>query len=606
METLQLDLGQTKETLTLLQELLRDQREALKRGESILDWEAQLSTWEDLVERLKKDTALENSARLGLLYEASKALNASLDWEKTIQNVIDAVIHISGAQRGMLMLLENGELEIKVTRSATGEPFSEADLAFSKSVVQTALEHGEPLLTSNAQIDPRFQGSESIFAFGLRSILCAPIIYQDSPLGVIYLENRIREGVFSHSDLATLAAFTSQAATALANAQTHYQIDQALADRVRELTLLQEMARDLNAGLDFNRVMEHSLEWAITTSGAQGGSLGIFHDGELRWVARQGEAIPEEAAITQALQQKKRHFAPDHLILPLLREGNSIGVFYLVAGKRPFTTEDLEFASRIADNAAIAVENARLYEALRQANQAKSEFVSFVSHELRTPMTSIRGYGDMLSKGVVGQLAPPQQEFVEAIRRNVERMSILVSDLLDISRIETGKLKLTPKALSLETVIEEAYRITCEKIQEKQQTFVKKLPDRLPPVLADPDRLAQILINLISNASKYTPNSGTITIEALPDAHHPDLVYCAVADNGFGISPEDQRRLFTKFFRSEDPSIREQVGTGLGLAITRHLVEMHGGEMLVESEKGKGSTFSFTVPIAKEAPQPSA
>ena len=250
METLQLDLGQTKETLTLLQELLHDQREALKRGESILDWEAQLSTWEDLVERLKKDTALENSARLGLLYEASKALNASLDWEKTIQNVIDAVIHISGAQRGMLMLLENGELEIKVTRSATGEPFSEADLAFSKSVVQTALEHGEPLLTSNAQIDPRFQGSESIFAFGLRSILCAPIIYQDSPLGVIYLENRIREGVFSHSDLATLAAFTSQAATALANAQTHYQIDQALADRVRELTLLQEMARDLKAGLD--------------------------------------------------------------------------------------------------------------------------------------------------------------------------------------------------------------------------------------------------------------------------------------------------------------------------------------------------------------------
>ena len=606
METLQINIGQAKETLDLLRELIHNQREALDRGEEPVDIKAQLVTWEKLIERLKKDASLENSARLGLLYQSSKALNATLDWEKTIQNVLDAVIQISGAERGMLMLLENDDLEIKVTRNAKGDPFNEADILFSKSVVQSSLERREPLLTSNAQIDPRFQNSESIFAFGLRSILCTPIIYQEEALGVIYLENRAREGVFSHNDLATLAAFTSQAAAAMANAQAHYQVDQALAERVRELTLLQEMARDLNAGLELNRVMEHSIEWAVTAAGAMAGSLGILTEDGLCWVARIGTVEPNEKTIMQALEQKKAIFATQHLIIPLVREDHSIGVFYLIAGKYAFTSDDMEFASRIADNAAIAVENARLYEALRQANLAKSEFVSFVSHELRTPMTSIRGYADMLNKGIVGELAPPQQEFVEAIRRNVERMRILVSDLLDISRIETGRLKLSPKALRLEDSVEEAYRIACEKIDEKEQTFIKELTAPLPLISADPDRLAQILINFLSNASKYTPEHGTITLKAHVDNKNPKFLYCAITDTGLGISPEDQAHLFTKFFRSEDPEVREQIGTGLGLAITKHLIEMHGGQIQVKSKKGQGSTFAFTLPIAEKTAPASA
>lgn len=239
------------------------------------------------------------------------------------------------------------------------------------------------------------------------------------------------------------------------------------------------------------------------------------------------------------------------------------------------------------------------------ANQAKSEFVSTVSHELKVPMTSIRGYNQLLASGMVGPLNEQQQDFLQRVENNVRRMMTLVSDLSDISRIETGQLRLEYTAVPIEEIVEEVVSVTQTNIEAKEQELMLGLPDSLPPVWADRNRLAQIMTNLISNANKYTPDGGKILINAKimearksSGALAKDCVLVAVKDTGIGIHPDDFPKMFQKFFRSEDEKTRQAPGTGLGLTITKSLVELQGGSIWFESEFRKGTTFYFTMPTA--------
>ena len=256
----------------------------------------------------------------------------------------------------------------------------------------------------------------------------------------------------------------------------------------------------------------------------------------------------------------------------------------------------MAFVLRLADHAAIAIENARLFGEVRRANDAKTEFVSFVSHELKQPMTSMRGYTDLLAKGAAGDLTDMQHSFLETIRSNVDRMNLLVTSLLDVSRIESGRIRINLQDVSVEQALEEALRTIRGQIEDKQQPLVVEVVPSLPLVRADRERLMQILTNLVSNAHKYTPEGGQITVRA---QGQNGFVVCSVSDTGVGMSSKDQDRLFTKYFRSEDPSVRSKPGTGLGLVITKSLVELQGGEIWVESELNEGSTFAFTIPIAQ-------
>jgi signal transduction histidine kinase len=269
-----------------------------------------------------------------------------------------------------------------------------------------------------------------------------------------------------------------------------------------------------------------------------------------------------------------------------------------------FSEETLVFLSRLSDHAAIAITNARLYADLQAANIAKSEYVSLVSHELKTPMTSIRGYTDLLSQGVVGEINDSQANFLSTIRTNVGRMATLVSDLADVSRIEADRLRLEFSAVDIGQVIDEVSHSQKALIDEKNQELRVDLPADVPAVWGDQHRLVQILTNLVSNANKYTPREGSIEIsaEVSPNTWDPEgapqVVHVRVIDNGYGISEEDRKKIFQKFFRSDAQNIRDAPGTGLGLNIARHLVEMQGGRIWFESEIGSGSVFQFTVPVA--------
>ena len=237
-----------------------------------------------------------------------------------------------------------------------------------------------------------------------------------------------------------------------------------------------------------------------------------------------------------------------------------------------------------------------------EVDRLKSEFVATVSHELRTPMTSIRGYVDILLMGAAGALTENQIHFLDIIRSNTERLNILVADLLDISRLESGRVMLTPQEVDLRELAQDVIETVQQRSQEEEKAmlFDLDLAENIPTVYADPDRLRQIITNLVENAYHYTPENGRITLSVAALNGH-DTVQVDVHDNGVGIALEDQKQVFERFYRGEDPLVLATPGTGLGLPIVKQLIEMHKGEIWVKSsgERGEGSTFSFTLPAYK-------
>ena len=234
-----------------------------------------------------------------------------------------------------------------------------------------------------------------------------------------------------------------------------------------------------------------------------------------------------------------------------------------------------------------------------ELNRAKSEFVSTVSHELRLPMTSIKGYTDLLMLGTAGPLTDQQREFLRIIKSNADRLSLLVNDLLDISRMETGRLKLDIGPFAIGGIIAQVVNAFRERAEAKRISLSAHVPADLPLARGDPKRIEQVLTNLVGNAINYTPEGGTVTIQVQSVG---DYLQVDVADTGIGIPPEEQEKIWERFYRVDHPLVTRQIGTGLGLPIVKSLVEMHGGEVWLESAVGKGSTFSFTLPIWLDEP----
>ncbi len=253
------------------------------------------------------------------------------------------------------------------------------------------------------------------------------------------------------------------------------------------------------------------------------------------------------------------------------------------------------------------------------AQFAQSEFISLVSHEMRSPLTAVKGYMDLILSGDAGPVNAEQQEYLRIAHANVERLIALINDLLDLSQVEAGSIKLVPTPEPLAPLIDQVVRSLHLQLKAKTQRVRVDLPQPVPCVLVDRDRFSQILWNLLSNAHKYSP-AGTcihITTELLEatartavDAgligRAAPLLALSVQDEGLGIAPEDQPHLFTQFFRADHPLVREAGGTGLGLTIVKSFVELHGGQIWVESpldrETQRGTRFTFTVPLTVEHP----
>ena len=583
--------------------LLRLQLQSLP-AETRLPLRDAMQHLDQLSEQMRDAT---EQGRLDVLYRVSRMLGASLDLPEVLNQVMDAVIELTHAERGFLMLIDpdTGELDLRAARNFEHLTLESRDMEISRTIIRDVIENGQGVVTTDAKNDPRFAAQESVILYALRSVLCAPLRVRDRIAGVVYLDNRAQSGLFTTQDLEMLTAFASQAAIAIENARLYTQTDQALRERVFELETLSQIDRELNAQLVFTEVVEIARRWAIEGTGASDGWIALLEDeipihiiagnNETHQAALSG---PLDPVINRCLQETGfeslpvENGNPARLMISLQYRLKPLGVL-VVEKPEEFSQAAQQFLDRMAGRAASAIQNARLYQAVQDANQAKTRFISVVTHELRIPMTSIKGYTDLLRQGMVGPLTDMQQNFLEVIRNNVERMSVLVSDLSDISHIETGRMKLSMSMMNLEETVTQVLQSIRPKIDEKQQALNVDMPEVLPEVNADPNRLAQVLTNLVSNANKYTESEGKIDVRARVEG---DFVRVEVSDTGVGINPEDQQRLFTQFFRSDDPMVREQQGWGLGLDVTRRLVELMGGEIGVQSEFRKGSQFWFTIP----------
>jgi signal transduction histidine kinase len=324
-------------------------------------------------------------------------------------------------------------------------------------------------------------------------------------------------------------------------------------------------------------------------------------DGEL--------AAPALVAGAEYISERHPDSEPAIAVQPLQAAGHPVGFLGVArASGRDFDEPERELLDLVAGQAALVLENARLVEAerahaqalaeqndeLRRLNRTITDLIATVTHDLRTPLTSVIGYLEFVLEDT--KLQEETAEFVQIARRNGERMLQMINDILDLSRLEARRTPITPSPVPLSPILEEVVTLLRPDLDAKRQVYSEEIPADLPALMVDPDRLHQVLLNLLGNASKYTPEGGRIRASARVEG---DRVRIAIQDTGMGLSKEDLRQVFGKFFRAQRPEMTGVTGTGLGLAIVKTVVELHGGEVFAESRLNEGSTFGCLLPIAR-------
>jgi signal transduction histidine kinase len=587
--------------------------------------------------RLFVETNL-RARQLAALNDISRKLVAAeLNLDNLLQLITQSACDILNAEAGAVLLLADdgsGDLEYRLSIGSIAEIVGKRVRA-GEGILGEVASSGAVIYINEDENDPRLLAIRTGDGAPARSLLATPLVTQKRIIGVLEILNRVGEG-FGKDDADLVTTFAGQAAVAIENARLFQLTDQQLRDRLEELETLERIDAEMNRSLDVEAVAEIALRYAMSETEATAGVIGLVDNEALRLdlVASVGyvahdlgagatlESWPLDSGIaSRALKTHRAELvtdvARDPLFVPSLRDARAQITVPMMSGSDVIAMlilesnqegklhlADMPFVQRLAEHASIAIANAQLYAQLSRANQSKSEFVSFVAHELKNPLTSIKGYADVLVTGAVGGLSDVQRNFISTIRTNAERMNTLVSDLNDVTKLQTDNLSIQPEVVNLRELIEETLRPLQKQIDDKAQTVVLALDERVPDIFVDRNRLIQVLTNLLSNAYKYSPQETSITLRADTAMGKRDaqgvqklMLHVAVQDQGIGMTEDDLNKLFTPYFRSENPSAREQPGTGLGLTITRGIIERHGGEIWVESQFGQGTTFHFTVPL---------
>ncbi len=600
------------------------------------------------------DESQKQAHQMATLNELARSLTSTLELDPLLNRIMESAVEILDCEAGSLLLVDEqtGESVFEVALGSVGSELEGQRLPPGAGLVGKAVTTKQALIQNDVKRSVDWFNVDEQTGFSTKDLLVIPLVVKDHAIGVLEILNKKDRSPFNSKDLELLTAFAGQAAIAIENARLYTQTDQALAERVDELSVMQRIDRELNASLDIERILSITLDWSMMRSKATAGLIGLIEGDNLKVMASVGyieeqlgdhgsfitknlpglaELLNSEDALPlmsvagksnngknntveshQALESPERRVfarilpeAQSQILIPFKRESNVIGIIFLESiSTTGFADDIVAFLSRLSDHSAIAISNAQLYGEVQTANLAKSQFVSAAAHELKNPLTSIKGYSDLLVGGAVGPVSDGQASFLTTIRTNAVRMETLVSDLQDISRIEAGQLQLHFSNVSLVEITDEVERAFKKQIEEKDQTLDVHLPEDLSPMWCDNTRVIQILTNLVSNATKYTPEGGKLVIRAeqVSNEWDPDgveqVIRIGVQDTGIGISQDDQKKIFQQFFRSEDTQVREATGTGLGLSITKMLVEMQGGRIWYESELERGTTFHFTVPVS--------
>jgi len=589
--------------------LLRAQVQTGRMESAFLD--KQLEKLIDLLTRVQSEhRQYAKQERLEGLYNVISLLGSSLDLQTVLDQVMDSIIKLTQAERGFLMLVgDDGELEVQAARHFDQQTLTGDKFKFSRTIVYEVLEKGAPIVTTNATEDPRFQDQASVIGGLLRSIMATPLRARGEVMGVIYVDNSAIASLFDDNDRDTLNAYAAQAAVAIDNARLFRATDQSLQARVAELTQLRIIDERLSQTLEIDKAISYTLEDASRVAQADIAHYGVAQGEHIATV----QNLPPNMDDTQPffldklypqireimeLEDEKPYLLRDEIrnqsvmIVPIKRANQQANVLVLRRKNGNFTDEQKNTVKNVVKRAAIAIENARLYAAVQAADRAKSEFVGIVAHDLKVPMTSILGYADLALMD--GGLTEDQTHYLDRVRSTVRRMEVLVSDLADISRIENGLFYIDKSRINVDDIVQGVRDNIIPEIRRRNHAYIEQIEPNLPAMWVDYFRLLQILTNLLSNAYKYTPDGGAITLRI---QRAGDRIEFSIIDTGIGLSAEALKKLGTKFWRSSDEFTRSQPGAGLGYAITSSLVEQMGSYIEIESEVGKGSSFTFTIAI---------
>ncbi len=480
-------------------------------------------------------------------------------------------------------------------------------------------------------LDAEFADEDRHGAIGFHAFLGAPMIRGDEVIGTIQV-CRLEASAFSEKQIALLETFADQAAIAIENVRLFNETKESLEQQRAIADVLSATAHATSdAQPVFDAIVRHAVvlcgsDDAIIRriEGAEGvlvGQEGVEH--LLYGRARITETIPGARLISSGAEFVHVPDADRDLEYASLawRKKTMLAVAIRIDGRpwgwitvsrrrpRPFSDREIDLIRTFAQQAAIAIENVRLFTETREkseqlatanseleaASRHKSEFLANMSHELRTPLNAVIGFSDVLEQGMVGGLSDKQREYIRDISSSGRHLLDLVNEILDLSKVEAGRMELERSEFSVCEAVLSAFNFVRERAAKHLIELAADVPADLGTISADERKIRQVLLNLLSNAVKFTPDGGWIGVTA---RRQDGQLTVSVRDTGIGIAAEDQPSVFEEFRQVGKADDRSREGTGLGLTLAKRFVELHGGRIWVESEVGKGSTFTFALPVA--------
>jgi signal transduction histidine kinase len=558
-----------------------------------------------------------------------------------IQPVLDAVAEraarLCDANNALIFRIEGDMVRMVAQHGPLGVHGQPADRAVSRdwvtgrAVVDRRTVHVHDLA---AESDNEFPvGKQLARLGGHRTTLATPLLREGVSLGAILIR-RMEVRPFTEKQVRLLETFASQAVIAIENVR----LFRELARSVEELRGLGQVGQAVSSTLDLETVLTTIVAHADQLS--DGGATYEYDEAterfylsatqrlapELVEVARTKPFALGEGGVGRAAVVREAVQIPDIeaegayegrmldsmrqaglravLALPLLREDRILGGLVVVR-KTPglFPQPVVDLLRTFASQSALAIQNARLFRELEEksrqleaASRHKSEFLANMSHELRTPLNAIIGFSEVLQEEMFGELNPKQMEYVQDIHGSGRHLLSLINDILDLSKVEAGRMELELAPFSLPAALENALTLIRERAARHELSLDLRVDPRVGDLLGDERKVRQVVLNLLSNAVKFTPPGGRVVVAAAPA---DGMVEVSVSDTGIGIAPEDHEAIFEEFRQVGTDYARKREGTGLGLSLAKRFVELHGGRIWVKSEVGKGSTFTFTLPVRR-------